>query len=157
GKRLLPPTRSPCGRRRGRWAGRGRGPDRGCWGAVASPPPEPRRGSGPPGHEYCRLSTIMEIGFLYPGHSAEDDYPTAQTLLSEGAGPDAAPGPELRGVHTEMAVDAHRVAALREIGADRVLAEGVRELGPVSSVIWACTSGSFVFGWDGASSQVGAL
>jgi maleate cis-trans isomerase len=56
-----------------------------------------------------------------------------------------------------MAVDAHRVAALREIGADRVLAEGVRELGPVSSVIWACTSGSFVFGWDGASSQVGAL
>jgi hypothetical protein len=29
----------------------------------------------------------MEIGFLYPGHSAEDDYPTAQKLLSEGAVP----------------------------------------------------------------------
>jgi maleate cis-trans isomerase len=102
-------------------------------------------------------SSITTVGFLYPGYSAEDDYPTARTLLAECAGPDTGPAPELRVVHTEMAVDAHRVPDLRRIGADRVLAEGARELGQVSSVIWACTSGSFVFGWDGASAQVGAL
>jgi maleate cis-trans isomerase len=111
----------------------------------------------------------MDIGFLYPGHSAEDDYPTAQKLLSDAANVDTDAAnvdsgcvsvdaaPQLRVVHTEMAVDAHRVDALRQIGADEVLADGVRELGQVSSVIWACTSGSFVFGWDGASAQVGAL
>jgi maleate cis-trans isomerase len=98
----------------------------------------------------------MDIGFLYPGYSAEDDYPTAWKLLAVSADGEH-PVPELRIVHTEMAVAAHRVAALRAIGADAVLAAGVRELGQVSSVMWACTSGSFVFGWDGASAQVGAL
>ena len=97
------------------------------------------------------------IGFLYPGHSAEDDYPTAQRLLRAGAGADAEPGPELVVSHTQMREDAHRVDALLEIGADDVLAEGARRLGAVSAVIWACTSGSFVLGWDGASAQVGAL
>ncbi len=96
---------------------------------------------------------MRSIGFLYPGHSAEDDYPVAQRLLHADEGT----GPELVVAHTEMRVDAHRVDALREIGADDVLAEGARRLGPVSSVIWACTSGSFVLGWDGASAQVGAL
>jgi maleate cis-trans isomerase len=114
---------------------------------------------------------MPKIGFLYPGFSAEDDYPTAQRLLAagagRGAGPAAASGsaeadpdrsvPELVVVHTEMREDAHRVGALLAIGADDVLAEGVRRLGPVASVIWACTSGSFVFGWDGAAAQVGAL
>lgn len=102
-------------------------------------------------------STITTVGILYPGFSAEDDYPTAQKLLTGRAGPDPGAAPELRVVHTEMAVDAHRVAALRAIGADAVLATGARELGQVASVIWACTSGSFVFGWDGASAQVEAL
>jgi maleate cis-trans isomerase len=99
----------------------------------------------------------MDIGFLYPGYSAEDDYPTAQKLLTGCVGPDMGPAPGLRVVHTEMAVDAHRVDALLEMGADRALAEGAHGLGQVASVIWACTSGSFVFGWDGASAQVGAL
>ncbi|HEY2206461.1 MAG TPA: maleate cis-trans isomerase [Pseudonocardia sp.] len=97
------------------------------------------------------------IGFLYPGYSAEDDYPTAQRLLAHGAVGERGDTPELVVVHTDMPEDAHRVDALLAIGAEEVLAEGARAIGPVSSLIWACTSGSFVFGWDGASAQVGAL
>jgi len=94
---------------------------------------------------------MRSIGFLYPGYSAEDDYPTAQKLIGDSA--------ELRLVHTEMREDAHRVDALLAIGSDDVLAAGVRELASPAcdAVIWACTSGSFVFGWDGASAQVAAL
>jgi maleate cis-trans isomerase len=99
------------------------------------------------------------IGFLYPGFSAEDDYPTAQNLLAIGA-EGSASAPTLLLTHTEMREDAHRVDALLDIGSDDVLAAGVRDLaarGQCDSVIWACTSGSFVFGWDGASAQVQAL
>ncbi|WP_028936803.1 maleate cis-trans isomerase family protein [Pseudonocardia spinosispora] len=97
------------------------------------------------------------IGFLYPGYSAEDDYPTAQKLFDAHDGTDA---PQLLLTHTEMREDAHRVDALLDIGGDDVLAAGVRDLEARSacdSVIWACTSGSFVFGWDGAGAQVRAL
>jgi maleate cis-trans isomerase len=89
------------------------------------------------------------VGILYPGYSAEDDYPRAEALLG---------GARLPLVHTEMREDAHRVDALLDIGADDVLAAGVSALPrTLDSVVWACTSGSFVFGWDGASAQVAAL
>ncbi|MGI5127627.1 maleate cis-trans isomerase family protein [Pseudonocardia sp. CA-107938] len=89
------------------------------------------------------------VGILYPGFSAEDDYPLAEQLLD---------GPRLPLVHTEMREDAHRVDALLDIGGDDVLAAGVRALPqPLDAVVWACTSGSFVFGWDGAAAQVAAL
>jgi maleate cis-trans isomerase len=92
------------------------------------------------------------IGILYPGFSAEDDYPRAETLLG---------GPRLPLVHTEMRVDAHRVDALLEIGGEDVLTQGVEALqggsARLDALVWACTSGSFVFGWDGASAQVAAL
>jgi maleate cis-trans isomerase len=89
------------------------------------------------------------VGILYPGYSAEDDYPLAESLLG---------GPRLPLVHTLMREDAHRVDALLDIGGDDVLADGVRALdGPLDAVVWACTSGSFVFGWDGATAQVEAL
>jgi maleate cis-trans isomerase len=92
---------------------------------------------------------MTSIGILYPGYSAEDDYPLAEGLLG---------GPRLPLVHTEMREDAHRVDALLDIGGDDVLAEGSRALPqPLDAVIWACTSGSFVFGWDGAEQQVAAL
>jgi maleate cis-trans isomerase len=92
---------------------------------------------------------MTTVGILYPGYSAEDDYPLAERLLR---------GPRLPLVHTEMREDAHRVDALLDIGGDDVLAAGARELpGPLDAVVWACTSGSFVFGWDGASAQVEAL
>jgi maleate cis-trans isomerase len=91
----------------------------------------------------------VTVGFLYPGFSAQDDYPRAEALLG---------GPALPLVHTEMRVDAHRVDALLDIGGDDVLAAGFRQLPqPLDAVVWACTSGSFVFGWDGAAEQVAAL
>lgn len=89
------------------------------------------------------------VGILYPGYSAEDDYRTAQQLL----GPDIA----VHLAHTEMPVDAHREDALRDIGRDEILAAGAAQLSGLDSIIWACTSGSFVFGWDGALRQVTAL
>ncbi|GAA2560110.1 maleate cis-trans isomerase family protein [Pseudonocardia hydrocarbonoxydans] len=92
---------------------------------------------------------MTTVGILYPGFSAEDDYPRAERLLD---------GPLLPLVHTEMREDAHRVDALLDIGGDEVLAAGARALpGPLDSIVWACTSGSFVFGWDGAAAQVAAL
>jgi maleate cis-trans isomerase len=93
----------------------------------------------------------VTVGFLYPGYSAEDDYPLMERML----------GPEvsLPLVHTTMEVDAHREDALLAIGGDAVLAEGAERLRPhgVAALVWACTSGSFIFGWDGAQRQVDAL
>jgi maleate cis-trans isomerase len=104
--------------------------------------------------------TAPTVGILYPGYSAEDDYALAEALLARPAGfhPPGLGGPRLPLVHTLMREDAHRVDALLDIGGDDVLADGVRALGgPLDSVVWACTSGSFVFGWDGARAQVEAL
>jgi maleate cis-trans isomerase len=110
--------------------------------------------------------TTSTVGILYPGYSAEDDYALAEALLarparpagSAGCHPPGLGGPRLPLVHTLMREDAHRVDALLDIGGDDVLADGVRALeGPLSAVVWACTSGSFVFGWDGATAQVAAL
>lgn len=88
-------------------------------------------------------------GILYPGYSAEDDYPTLEGLLGDDV--------RLPLVHTLMREDAHRVDALLDVGSEQVLADGARALGEVDSVVWACTSGSFVFGWSGARDQVEKL
>jgi maleate cis-trans isomerase len=90
------------------------------------------------------------VGILYPGYSAEDDYPAMERVLGDVG---------LPVVHTEMREDAHRVDALLDIGSSGVLAEGARELRAlgVHTAIWACTSGSFVFGWDGAAEQVAGV
>ncbi|WP_184080771.1 maleate cis-trans isomerase family protein [Nocardiopsis mwathae] len=88
------------------------------------------------------------VGFLYPGYSAQDDYPILQDLIGGDV--------TLRLVHTLMREDAHRVDALLDIGGSDVLGDGARELRAlgVDSAVWACTSGSFVFGWEGARRQV---
>lgn len=88
------------------------------------------------------------VGFLYPGHSAEDDYPRAAAMLGDV---------DLPLVHTRMESDAHVVAELLRWGEADVLAEGAKELPEVDAVVWACTSGSFVHGWAGAQKQVDAL
>jgi maleate cis-trans isomerase len=90
-------------------------------------------------------------GILYPGYSAEDDYPALEELLGSQV--------RLPLVHTLMREDAHRVDALLDVGSDDVLADGARTLQAhqPDSVVWACTSGSFVFGWDGAREQVEKL
>src|SRR3569833_1412976 len=90
------------------------------------------------------------VGILYPGHSAEDDYPLMERLLCDVC---------LPVVHTLMREDAHRVDALLDVGGSDVLADGARALRDhgVQTAIWACTSGSFVFGWEGAAGQVAGV
>src|SRR5919109_1836748 len=97
------------------------------------------------------MAARTTVGLLYPGHAAEDDYPLAEKLL----GPDVA----LPVVHTSVGEDAHRVDALLDLGGADRLAEGAEMLRPlgVDAVVWACTSGSFVFGWDGARQQTDQL
>ncbi|MEQ8143662.1 decarboxylase [Streptomyces sp. OP7] len=91
---------------------------------------------------------MTALGFLYPGHSAEDDYPRVEQLLGSDVRLDL--------VHTDIGEDAHRVDALREMGSPERLAAGLQELrlSGAEAVVWACTSGSFVHGWQGAHEQV---
>jgi maleate cis-trans isomerase len=61
-------------------------------------------------------------------------------------------------VETSIGEDVHTVEALTETGADWRLADGVDRLsGDVDAIVWACTSGSFVFGWDRARAQAQRL
>ncbi|MET7603380.1 maleate cis-trans isomerase family protein [Streptomyces avermitilis] len=94
---------------------------------------------------------MTALGFLYPGHSAEDDYPRIEQLLGSDI--------RLPLVHTDIGEDAHRVDALLEMGSAARLAAGVEELrlSGAEAVVWACTSGSFVYGWQGAHDQVRSL
>ncbi|AGS69789.1 aspartate/glutamate racemase family protein [Streptomyces collinus] len=91
---------------------------------------------------------MTALGFLYPGHSGEDDYPRIEQLLGSDIRLDV--------VHTDIGEDAHRVDALREMGSAERLAEGMEglRLAGADTVVWACTSGSFVYGWEGAQEQV---
>ncbi|AXH96538.1 maleate cis-trans isomerase family protein [Ornithinimicrobium avium] len=88
------------------------------------------------------------VGLLYPGHSAQDDYDVLRSRWEDRV--------RLPLVHTSVGEDAHRVDALLDLGrAERLLVgaeELVRQHRP-DAVMWACTSGSFVFGWDGARRQ----
>ena len=95
--------------------------------------------------------TIPTLGFLYPGHAAEDDYPRMAGVMGGRVGVEV--------VHTSVGVDAHRVDALLDLGGSGRLLEGasaLKERG-VDCAVWACTSGSFVFGWDGARRQVSEI
>lgn len=87
------------------------------------------------------------IGFLYPGFGAEDDYPYMESLFNGDV--------KLKLIHTSVGVDAHEVNALLDLGSSERLAEGAAELQAdnPTSVMWACTSGSFVFGLEGAKEQ----
>ncbi|MFJ6792132.1 maleate cis-trans isomerase family protein [Streptomyces angustmyceticus] len=94
---------------------------------------------------------MASVGFLYPGYSAEDDYPRLESLLGGTV--------RLPLVHTDIGEDAHRVDALLEMGSAARLAAGVDDLKErgAEAVVWACTSASFVFGWEGAHEQVREL
>lgn len=90
------------------------------------------------------------LGLLYPGHAAEDDYRRLAQRVR------ARPVVEL--VTTAVGEDAHRIDALRELGSTERLAAGAdRFTGEVDAVMWACTSGSFVLGWDGARRQADTI
>jgi maleate cis-trans isomerase len=101
---------------------------------------------------------MTTVGLLYPGHGAEDDFPALIDRLHR-AQPDAW-NLALPLVHTSVEEDAHRVDALMDLGGHDRLAEGARSLAAshhLDSLMWACTSGSFVFGWVGAHQQVEEL
>lgn len=93
----------------------------------------------------------VTIGILYPGSAAEDDYPLLERLLGQEV--------SLPVVITTVGVDAHEVSALLDLGSSDRLIEGARVIADFSPdvVMWACTSGSFVFGWDGAHQQVAEI
>lgn len=96
---------------------------------------------------------MSTIGILYPGHSAEDDYPWVEVHL-RSQGHDVT----LPLVHTSVGEDAHRVDALLDLGGSDRLAAGADRLPRgCDGVVWACTSGSFVFGGAGAREQVDQL
>ncbi|MEV5727509.1 MULTISPECIES: maleate cis-trans isomerase family protein [Streptomyces] len=94
---------------------------------------------------------MTALGFLYPGHSAEDDYPRIEQLLGSDIRVDL--------VHTDLGEDVHRADALRVLGSPERLAAGVQELRHTGAeaVVWASASGSFGYGWEGAHEQVRGL
>ena len=107
---------------------------------------------------------MTTIGIIYPDHAAEDEYPTAASRL----------GVRLPVVHV-YGTDLHAVPELLDLGSPEKLAEGVSRLltavaadsvGPVrpgdavdavDAVMWACTSGSFVYGHEGVRQQADQL
>jgi maleate cis-trans isomerase len=97
------------------------------------------------------MAVRTTVGLLYPGYAAEDDYPVIEKLLG--------PSVSLPVVHTSVGEDAHRVNALLDLGATDRLVQCAAQLRrfDVDAVVWACTSGSFVFGWEGAQAQTNAL
>lgn len=104
-----------------------------------------------PGRGASSLAPV--VGLLYPGFGAEDDFPALEEKLGSAI--------RLPLVHTSVGVDAHAVDALLDLGGADRLAEGARRLlagtPRPDAVMWACTSGSFVFGPAGAAEQVRAL
>lgn len=103
------------------------------------------------------MSSTVTVGILYPGHAAEDDYPAFEAVLQQQS---STPGVRLPVTITTIGVDEHTVEALTETGSAPRLAEGAQRLlasHTVDSVMWACTSGSFVYGWTGAKHQAQQL
>lgn len=96
------------------------------------------------------------VGIIYPGHAAEDDYPALEERLRGRA---TAPV-RLPVVISTIGVDEHTSEALLETGSHARLSEASQRLlssHQVDSLMWACTSGSFVYGWEGAHRQVERL
>ena len=94
------------------------------------------------------MERLPTVGFIYPDHAAEDEYPWAAAQL----------GVDLRVAHI-YGTDLHAVPELLDLGSPEKLREGARLLAPFAprAVVWACTSGSFVYGPQGARDQVDRL
>ncbi|MYA77517.1 MAG: decarboxylase [Gemmatimonadetes bacterium] len=92
------------------------------------------------------MGDTLKVGILYPLHSAEDDYPSLAAALK--------PAVDVRVVHTDSP-NLHRIDETQITGSREFLLAGVEELRPhnVAVCMWACTSGSFVFGVEGARRQ----
>ncbi|MFE7749370.1 decarboxylase [Streptomyces sp. NPDC057428] len=94
---------------------------------------------------------MTTVGLLYPGHSAEDDFPRIEVMLDSDI--------RVPLFHTEIDEDARTPESLRDAGTPDRLAAGVEELrmAGAESLVWACSGGSFVLGWDGAHEQIAEL
>lgn len=94
------------------------------------------------------MTSTPTVGFIYPDHAAEDDYPLAASWLDASF-----PVAHIYGT------DLHAVPELLDLGSPARLAEGARLLArhDPAAVVWACTSGSFVYGPEGAEEQVATL
>ncbi len=90
----------------------------------------------------------VTVGIIYPDHAAEDEYPAAAELL----------GVRLPVAHV-YGTDLHAVPELLDLGSPERLAGGAAALAAhhPDAVMWACTSGSFVYGHAGAQQQVDEL
>lgn len=88
---------------------------------------------------------------LYPGYSAEDEYPMLERLVAAGGGGAV----ELPVLHTWVGPTAHDVEALLDLGSETQLRPAARRAAERGggSVMWACTSASFVYGSDGVIAQ----
>jgi maleate cis-trans isomerase len=93
-------------------------------------------------------SEHLRIGIIYPGHAAEDDFDALAERLAGIAAFDV--------VHSSIGEDAHREDSLLDMGSSGRLLEatGRLPLDALSAVVWACTSASFIYGWEGAHAQV---
>lgn len=79
------------------------------------------------------------VAMLYPGRSAQDEYPLLESLLGDV---------RLPVVHTWEGPTDHDVAALLALGAREPLTAAARAAlaHAPDALMWACTSGSFVYG-----------
>ncbi|WP_405447549.1 decarboxylase [Streptomyces achromogenes] len=94
---------------------------------------------------------MTALGFLYPGHRAEDDYPRIEQLLGSDIRVDL--------IHTDPGEDTREPAALRALGSAGRFAEGVEalRLTGAETVVWASAGGGFAHGFAGAQEQVRTL
>jgi maleate cis-trans isomerase len=97
------------------------------------------------------MNKLRRIGFLYPFHGAEEEYSWMASLVQ--------PAVKAVVVTTSILEDVHRPDALRAMGAIERIVTGAGPLNSerVAAAMWACTSGSFVFGRQGAEQQACAL
>lgn len=91
------------------------------------------------------------MGFLYPCNGAESDYQLVARRMR--------PSVEARVVSIPVEDDSHREDALRAVGSRERLLKGATHLqfDGLAAAMWACTSGSFVFGLAGAREQAAAV
>ena len=94
-----------------------------------------------------QTSPAPSVGLLYPGVGADDDFPYLEEA-HDGA-------IRLPLVRTAGGDVAHLVEELLAVGGRENLLDGARKVAASApdAIMWACTSGSFVYGWGGAHDQ----
>jgi maleate cis-trans isomerase len=89
---------------------------------------------------------MSTVAILYPGHSAEDEFAQLEGMVS---------GARFPVIHTWEGSTDHDVEALLKLGSRDLLEPPAKEAAQAGAdaVMWACTSGSFVYGWEGCAEQ----